>query len=76
MENKKNETPGSIIPPCPVNRWTINVDRCVLCRECIEACSRELLEVRSEMICINYEELCNECGDCAAVCGYNAIAFP
>lgn len=73
MEKEKNVVEPSVIPPCPVNRWTINTKKCVLCLECVDACKRGLLEEKDNMITINNERLCNHCGDCAAACGFYAI---
>lgn len=75
MEKEKKVVDPSVIPPCPVDRWTINIKKCILCLECVDACTRGLLEEKDNMITINNERLCNQCGDCVAVCGYYAITL-
>lgn len=74
MENKDNGGTPEAIPPCPKYRWRIYVDRCTLCRECIDACKLELLSIVAETVVIKPSG-CIECGDCAAACGYYAISF-
>nr|WP_302831076.1 hypothetical protein [uncultured Bacteroides sp.] len=72
MENDKEKLESTFGPKM---RWKIDQDKCTTCCECIDACKRSLLYLDRGVITIKYEFNCNQCGDCAAVCGAHAIAL-
>lgn len=76
MENNEIKNGGEL-DPMPVGRWTINQSLCTTCCECIAACKRGLLVYVEEqdVIIINNEHICNQCGDCVDICGYKAIVL-
>lgn len=75
MENEKNGGTSGVIPPCPVDRWTIDYGRCVVCGECVDACRKRLIKIKDKIIVMDDSGGCNQCGDCSAACGYHAIIF-
>lgn len=61
--------------PMPVGRWTINQDKCTTCCECIDVCPNGLLYLEEDVILIKNEHICNQCGDCVAICSAHAIVL-
>lgn len=55
--------------------WNVDLKKCTGCEECVYACLRELLYFKNNTLYIKNDQLCNGCGDCAAVCAYHAISF-
>lgn len=50
-----------------------NEKECDLCKECAEACSKKLLEVKARKIVLTEETLCDLCGECRDACKKNAL---
>lgn len=74
MEN--NETkPTEASEKKPLTRWTINRDLCTGCGECVDACTRALLEIVKKKVVMKDEKGCPQCGSCAAVCITRAIVL-
>lgn len=74
MENNEVKMVSSSIE-IPKTKWTIDQAKCTTCCECIDACMLGLLKYERKVIVIEHENLCTQCGDCAAVCGYRAIVL-
>ncbi len=53
---------------------TIDKEACILCRNCIEVCGSNTLEIRDNTLVQTMPELCSACAHCAAVCPTNAIS--
>ncbi|MHA1596707.1 MAG: DNA-directed RNA polymerase subunit D [Candidatus Asgardarchaeia archaeon] len=54
-------------------RIIINRDKCDLCKRCVEACPRNILEVRDDALIIKNLLECNLCRSCEEVCEKDAI---
>ncbi|MGC9358781.1 MAG: ATP-binding protein [Anaerolineae bacterium] len=50
----------------------VDLDTCVLCGECAEACQYHALAVVGEKVLV-FEDLCHGCGSCARICPVGAI---
>ena len=59
---------------CPINRFSVtqNCQKC-MAKNCLKACPFGAISVNSSGAHIDQEK-CRECGRCAKVCPYNAIA--
>ncbi len=53
----------------------INKEQCTGCGKCEEVCPPGALVLQDNVISID-EELCEECGFCAAQCAIEAITIP
>lgn len=72
MENKNvAQSMGKI--DCPLMRWKIDYSKCTGCAECVDACTKHLLEMKNRRPVIIDETGCPQCGDCVLVCGSAAI---
>ncbi len=51
----------------------IEISDCSLCKACVEACPRKILEIKGEKIVVNDILKCSMCMECVKVCEDNAI---
>ena len=57
-----------VIAPVP----EINMDRCTLCRKCMEICRFNAIAVAGNTV-VTFPELCHSCGGCTVICPENAV---
>lgn len=74
MENNEKKMASTPID-MPITRWTIDQSKCTTCCECVDACLLGLLKYVKNVIVIEHENWCTQCGDCAAACGQRAIVL-
>jgi len=51
----------------------IDASKCVGCRNCVDACPNNVLELVNGVSQVKHPERCEECGLCEAVCTQGAI---
>jgi len=54
-------------------RILINTEKCILCKNCIEVCGSNTLEIIEKELVQSKPDLCSVCGHCAVVCPTDAI---
>ena len=56
---------------------SISDNNCIRCRRCIKKCRHKILELVDDdfgqHITLKYPEKCTACGNCVAVCNFNAL---
>lgn len=57
-------------------RPEINEEKCIVCGECVEACSFEVLKLRKNGPQPRGVGECIVCGQCVAVCPESAVSHP
>ncbi|WP_455638806.1 4Fe-4S dicluster domain-containing protein [Parabacteroides sp.] len=73
MKNNEGKTIGQSEQDDPKTMWTIDMSKCTLCGECVDACKRGILKIKDKRVIITSQIDCNWCGDCASVCASDAI---
>ncbi len=52
---------------------TIDLKKCILCGDCVDACPENVLELDNDTLVFIRPEACTYCTACEAVCPTNAV---